>query len=140
MMMDASWRAELRRLREEHRELRRMVWDARLSYAVCRAFDAKYRPDQPRVPAGSPQGGQWVGDGGLSTEVSGAKKLPPIVKEFGKWTARKYASQFCRGLTNRKLPGQFEDMTIEDIWNIAKGGDARARTCLKLLNRNRFHK
>jgi CDI toxin RNase A-like protein len=24
----------------------------------------KYRPDQPRVPAGNPDGGQWTGDGG----------------------------------------------------------------------------
>jgi hypothetical protein len=29
----------------------------------------------------------------------------------------------------RELPDEFENLTITDIWNIAKGGDARARTC-----------
>jgi hypothetical protein len=72
--------------------------------------------------------------------VSAARKPPPIVKEFGKRTAREFASRYCEARINRELPGQFEDMTISDIWNIAKGGDARARTCLKLLNSGRFRK
>jgi hypothetical protein len=34
-------------------------------------LDAKYRPDQPRVPAGNPDGGQWTSEGGGSaTEES----------------------------------------------------------------------
>ena len=66
--------------------------------------------------------------------------MPPIVKEFGKWTARQFVSQYCEAKINRELPGQFEYMTISDIWNIAKGGDARARTCLKLLNSNEYRK
>jgi hypothetical protein len=41
---------------------------------------------------------------------------------------------------NRELPGEFADMSIADIWNIAKGGDSRARTCLKLLMRNKYRK
>ncbi len=37
--------------------------------AVDRApslYDRKYSPDQPRVPAGNPDGGQWTGEGGNS--------------------------------------------------------------------------
>jgi len=30
--------------------------------------ERKYRADQPRVPAGSPGGGQWVGDGGTGSQ------------------------------------------------------------------------
>src|SRR3712207_6683082 len=29
-----------------------------------RALWRKYRPDQPRVPAGNPDGGQWTSEGG----------------------------------------------------------------------------
>jgi hypothetical protein len=40
-----------------------------------------YNPDQPRVPAGNPKGGQWtsgeVGDSGLSTGVKARHQAPP---------------------------------------------------------------
>jgi MafB19-like deaminase len=32
--------------------------------AVYELYEQKYRPDQPRVPDGSPEGGQWTTDGG----------------------------------------------------------------------------
>ncbi|HVZ52141.1 MAG TPA: hypothetical protein VG986_09255 [Pseudolabrys sp.] len=35
-------------------------------------FERKYSPDQPRVPAGSPEGGQWTSDGGATTTLSAA--------------------------------------------------------------------
>jgi hypothetical protein len=38
--------------------------------AVLKRFEQKYRPDQPRVPAGSREGGQWTGDGGASDATS----------------------------------------------------------------------
>lgn len=113
--------------------LRREFASLKLDYEL-RRFQQKYRPGQPRDGRG-----RWT-DGGGVTELSAARKIPAIVKEFGKWTARQYVSRYCEARINRELPGQFEDMTISDIWNIAKGGDARARTCLKLLKENRFRK
>jgi hypothetical protein len=95
---------------------------------------ARFNPDQPRDEIG-----RWTGDGG-STDLSSARKIPPIVREFGKMTARQFVSRYCQGSVNRELPGEFEDFTIADIWNIAKGGDARAKTCMKLLERQRFRK
>lgn len=134
----------------EHLELRRQLADVKFELAFRRIFH-KYRPDQPRDDRG-----RWVDDpdkGGSEdagkegedkpsdiTDVSAARKPPPIVNDFGKWTARQFASRYCEARINRELPGQFEDMTISDIWNIAKGGDARARTCLKLLNSGKFRK
>jgi hypothetical protein len=35
-------------------------------------FALKYRPDQPRVPAGNPDGGQWTDDGGGGGGASGS--------------------------------------------------------------------
>lgn len=44
----------------------RLLRDAELA-----EIDAKYRPDQPRVPAGNPDGGQWVDVGGGGTASAG---------------------------------------------------------------------
>jgi len=108
---------------------------------------AGFNPDQSRVPKGNPDGGQWTGDAGKngdhdrvqSDELSASKKAE-IVRQFGKWTARQFISRYCRASINREMPGEFENVTIADIYDIAKGGDARARTCLKLLKEPRFRK
>ena len=108
---------------------------------------AGFNPDQSRVSKGNPDGGQWTGDAGKnggddrvqSDELSASKKTE-IVRQFGKWTARQFISRYCRASINREMPGEFENVTIADIYDIAKGGDARARTCLKLLKEPRFRK
>lgn len=45
--------------------------------AVLGLYEQKYRPDQPRVPAGSREGGQWTYEGGASP-VSAAANKPSI--------------------------------------------------------------
>jgi hypothetical protein len=49
-------------------------------------------------------------------------------------------SKYCKGYINRELPLQFEDVEIGDLLDIAKGGDAAAKKCLKLLKEDRFRK
>jgi hypothetical protein len=54
--------------------------------ALARAegYDYKYRPDQLRVPAGNPDGGQWTdegGGGGASTRDRVARNKPPKDKK-----------------------------------------------------------
>jgi len=122
------------------REVSQLRWEfkkLKLEHELW-CFEQKYSPNQPRVPAGSPNGGQWTSGG--ATDVSAARKLAPLVKEFGKWTARQFISRYCRGSINREMPGEFENVMIADIYEIAKGGNARARTCFKLLNEPRFRK
>jgi len=44
-------------------------------------YERKYRPDQPRVPAGNSDGGQWTADGGGGSRLPGSQptsKPPPI--------------------------------------------------------------
>ena len=44
---------------------------AEVKYELAwRRFQRKYSPDQPRVPAGNPDGGQWTDGGGTTAEVS----------------------------------------------------------------------
>jgi hypothetical protein len=63
---EASWRTSLRL-----RRMRALLWgrvlDAKLA-ALDRVIKANFDPNQPRVPAGNPDGGQWtrVGGGGAS--------------------------------------------------------------------------
>ena len=108
--------------------------------------DAKrFNPGQPRVPSGQPGGGQWTnGDGGDGGQGQGphlvARKPGGIAKELWKLTVRQFVSQYCKGTINEVLPGEFESMTIQEIMDLAKGGDARAKTCKKLLNQGRFRK
>jgi hypothetical protein len=49
------------------------IAEARLNLAASRIksalLETRYRPDQPRVPAGSPDGGQWTDDGGTGNRV-----------------------------------------------------------------------
>jgi len=43
---------------------RRVVQPGSEAAAIFSRYEAKYRPDQPRVPKGVPEGGQWTDDGG----------------------------------------------------------------------------
>jgi hypothetical protein len=65
----AADEAKARALAEQHefeREVLRLRHDfakLKLEYEL-RRFQQKYSPDQPRVPAGNPDGGQWTSGGG----------------------------------------------------------------------------
>jgi hypothetical protein len=49
--------------RSELLEAKALVAELKWQLAL-RRFARKYRPDQPRVPAGNPDGGQWTSEGG----------------------------------------------------------------------------
>jgi HK97 family phage portal protein len=109
----------------------------------------KYRPDQPRVPVGESGCGQWTSDGnGGGAEapnsdpnvVPVARKSGGIPKQFWNSTVRQFVEKFCKGSINRELPGEFEDVTIKDLLEMAQGGDAAAKKCKKLLEQPRFRK
>jgi hypothetical protein len=63
-----------------------------------------------------------------------------IAKQFLKLSLREFVSRYCRASINREMPKEFEDLSIADVLEIAKGGNARARRCVKLLSRGRFRK
>ncbi|MEQ1672977.1 MAG: phage portal protein, partial [Hyphomicrobium sp.] len=63
-----------------------------------------------------------------------------VAKALWKLTIRQFVSQYCKGEINRELPDELSDLSIEDVFDLAKGGDARARKCQKLINQGRFRK
>jgi hypothetical protein len=122
--------------------VRRVLALCRLERARSLALKAGFDPGQPRD-----EQGRWIdtggGEGGANaplTDSSAARRVPPIVKQFGKWTARQFISRYCQARINSRFPREFEDATIADIWNIARGGSDRARTCQKLLNSPKYRK
>jgi hypothetical protein len=59
---DASWQASARL-----RRMRSLLWADVVKvklHDLERALKANFNPNQPRVPAGNPDGGQWTGVGG----------------------------------------------------------------------------
>jgi hypothetical protein len=111
----------------------------------------KFNPDQPRYPAGQTGGGRWTDGGGDGDAVSEsnppdarvipiARRRGGIPKELWNLTVRQFVSNYCKGAINRELPGEFEDVTLADMIDLAKGGDAAAKKCKKILEQPRFRK
>ena len=88
------------------------------------ALKKKYSPDQPRVPSGSPDGGQWTGGGGGSGDGGDSSPLGAVTsavvtilgtaesffqsilvaggftKDQLNMPVQDFVSQFCRGSIN----------------------------------------
>ncbi len=128
-------------------------------------LELKYSDMQPRWPAGDPRGGQWrplegggdgsVGDppeqGDASESDFGYGEAPDgtLIEPAGtsgfsrdeqQMTVQQFRSAYCNADIRAVLPGQFGPMTIAEVIMAAKGGDAAARKCLKLLGEKRFRK
>ena len=115
-------------------------------------FLKKYRPDQPRVPAGVPTGGQWTRDGGNSGRTPSAatqgvsagngafRVVGGFTEEQLTMTVQEFASGYCQGGIRAELPSEYLDLTIRDVQKLADQGVSAARKCKKILNRNRFRK
>jgi hypothetical protein len=124
---------ESERLAFRH-ELAKLRLDWELFKFALKGQKGGFNPAQPRDGHG-----RWAGEGDAS-EFSAQKRSGGIAKEFLKWTVRQFVSRKCKGYINREVPGQFEDMAISDLLDLAKGGDAAAKKCEKLLKEQRFRK
>lgn len=71
---DVSWNASV--------QLRRVAWLAHAGSVeikfdrLAQVVKAGFNPDQPRVPAGTPEGGQWTGTGGGGGGTTDPNRLP----------------------------------------------------------------
>ncbi len=74
----------------------------RLSRAVAAdGVLAKFNPDQPRVPAGNPDGGQWISDGGeLGNDFPSSFQLAARRGRSARYCMAQYAIDmlFCSSL------------------------------------------
>jgi len=65
---DAEFLQELKTMQRELDEARKLLAEVKRDLAF-RRFQRKYSPDQPRVPAGNPDGGQWTSGGGTAAQA-----------------------------------------------------------------------
>jgi hypothetical protein len=80
-MSTDEYNRELESIRRDYLELK-TLFAARKFERTWAAFRAKaYNPDQPRVPAGNPDGGQWTDSGGSGQTVSPPAK--PLMRLAG---------------------------------------------------------
>lgn len=101
-----------------------------------------YNPDQPRVPAGQPGGGQW-GDGSGNEQNDKVLEIDLIgnfTRDQRGMTGQAFMSKYCSGRIRSVFPSEFADVKIGEIEALAKSGDARARTCIKLFSRPAYRK
>ncbi len=91
--------------------------------ALVEDIERKYRSDQPRVPAGSPEGGQWTGGSrtsGNTVQTAGAVIYVCIAGSHGRWTAggmKGYSVTYeCTGGRSftRSGPGHYFPMIVID--------------------------
>jgi len=127
-----------------HRRLRWLIADLKLDLAI-RRFARKYSPDQPRDDQGrwtDGSDGARVQDENATDEqiVLAASRGGGIPSKLWNLTVRQFVSRYCEGRINRELPGQFDNVTLSELLELRKGGDAAAEKCYKLLNQSRFRK
>ncbi len=78
--------ADLRRAQARLAHLRWLVADLKFDLTL-RALRRKYSPDQPRVPRGNPEGGQWTdaggGGGGLGSKPTSDRRIndPRVISD-----------------------------------------------------------
>lgn len=106
----------------------------------------KYAEDQPRVPAGSPEGGQWTSGGsGLADFVDqlgeAVARLPSLLfaGEFGKEdmgkTVQEFVAEKCRGEIYSVLPSQFLEWTIQELSEATKAIIGWCSAAIKFFDR-----
>ena len=142
---------EFARLRHEHAGLQLDLATLKLQHALRR----KYRSEQPRVPAGNSDGGQWTDEGGQSRIAPRLPASEDVRQERDRvrtiiaggfepdqlnLTVQDFSSRYCRGSIQREIPGQLKELTISDLMAAAQSGDIAARKCLKILKQDRFRK
>lgn len=96
------------------------------------ALQRAYSPEQPRVPAGQPNAGQWAREAENSRPGSNYQQIAE--------TCQEYIEANCVGKIYREFPRQFLGMDVSDLKAAARANEPGAKKAHKLLFDNRFKK
>lgn len=96
------------------------------------SLERRYRSEQPRAPAGQPNGGQWI-------PVNNQSNSSQNYQRFAE-TCQEYISENCKGRINREFPKQFLDTDVSDLKAAAQANEPGAKKAYKLLFDKRFSK
>ena len=126
-------------------------------FVAAKRDGVKYDPNQPRVPEGHPDGGQWTAEGGGGgdrpinrpmlawTLPDGTATDAPLpigqvgfTKEERAMTAQDFISQNCEARILRVFPSEYLEFTIGEILKLPSS--AKKSTCMKLLGSGEYRK
>lgn len=96
------------------------------------ALQRAYSSEQPRAPAGQPNGGQWIGGAEDSRTGSDYQQIAE--------TCQDYIEANCLGKIHREFPRQFLEMDVSELRAAARARKPGAHKAYKLLFDNRFKK
>lgn len=88
----AALRRDLEKIREDVLDLWRQCEPRSRSYVI------KYNPDQPRVPAGNPDGGEWTSEGDSSAAPANDSRVISDATPYNTWKpGAQYAASNVEG-------------------------------------------
>jgi hypothetical protein len=91
MMQNSDWQADLRNL-----QINFSILQKRWEILKNLARERKYDPNQPRIPAGSQNAGQWTSDNdsgvALSSEVTAESPVQLVARRSQAFCDRQYAN------------------------------------------------
>ena len=126
-MLSRSEYEEVLQMRREFTALR-FDWER----TVGKYYKRKYRPDQPRVPAGSREGGQWTSGSGDSPSNARAENTRPVrLADAGHASGSRVMSDAS---TDPIRPGARYAMTLPEFEPNALVGDPRIVSTTVKLN------
>ena len=107
-----------------------------------------YDENQPRAPAGTHEGGQWIDAGShISRSASNSNSRNSNADNYHvaggfkpqelDMTVMDFISSNCKASIHREIPGQFYEHTIRELFD--EKGSAAVK-CLKILKQDRFRK
>ena len=106
---------------------------------------SKYSADQSRVPAGSGRAsGQWALDGNTSEAQPPPTATPPtsnnVQVEQNDIKCSAFIAEKCKGSIMREFPGEYLDLSVDQLLKDAQGGVQAAKMGKTLLFDNRIRK
>jgi hypothetical protein len=94
-------------------------------------YHSHYNPNQPRVPAGHPDGGQWTSEGSSKVAASEGRTLSDAIPDNDWMPDAQYASSRGRGSGRVQIGGQSVEASPAQLarfeWAIARAQDAIRR-------------
>jgi len=99
------------------------------------------REDEPRVPAGSPDGGEWTNGGGGAPDSANVEAAPEKPFQIAQaQTYQSFIAENCQASILREFPGQFLHVPVGDVMDAAQDGDRDAQKARKLLTNKKYRK
>jgi hypothetical protein len=134
---DAAFAAKIAASRRLLASIRAEVDELKAALARRRLEEAKYTPDQPRVPAGNPRGGQWsnrneggAGFGSFGNSDGGASEVTDGAEDVGSSTNSENSDSGA--ITDPRVISDADPESVKPGEQTAQAGGRRSGTSVRI--------